>query len=65
MTMANKNCFRSQGGSVIESSNLPTGPDTQPTLLKFTDGDEAILPHAETPAGNPLRRAIKQYYFYD
>ena len=65
MTMANKNCFRSQGGSVIESSNTRSVPDAQSTLLKFADGDDAILPHAEKPAGNPLRRAIKQYYFYD
>lgn len=65
MPVANKNCFRSQGGSVIESSNPGPGQVTQSSLLKITDGDDAIPPHAETPTSNPVRRAIKQYYFYD
>ena len=65
MPLVYKNCFRSQGGSVIESGNPPPVPDTHSSCIRLADGDDAISPHTDTPTSNPLRRAIKQYYFYD
>ena len=65
MTDTNRNCFRSQGGGVIELNDQKPAANTPSSQHGTVYSDDAIPPRAETAAASPSGRSIKQYYFYD
>jgi hypothetical protein len=65
MPVANKNCFRSQGGTVIELTSSVPEPDILFTQHRLAGCDNSKPARSKTSAHNPVRNAINQYYFYD
>jgi hypothetical protein len=65
MTISERNCFRSQYGSIIELTSPVSESDTQLMLGNLADTPGTKPERANPTVNNPVARAIRQYYFYD
>jgi hypothetical protein len=65
MSTQNKNCFRSQGGAVIEMKFKQPGPSLTPVtgISHKILSDESSLPKLEIRAES--HGLNERYYFYD
>jgi len=65
MSTHNKNCFRSQGGAVIEMNFKQSGPSLLPVadISHAVPNDETSPPKLKTRSKSHGLK--KHYYFYD